>query len=73
MCLAQGPQRSDTGEARTRCLSVPSQALYHWAPYDKGKIIISTRLIIKLSVTKPTTTPEPSIYLLVYGENASRV
>ena len=31
MCLAQGPQRSDTGEARTRGLSVSSQALYHWA------------------------------------------
>ena len=31
MCLAQGPQRSDTGEARTRCPSVLSQALYHWA------------------------------------------
>ena len=32
MCLAQGPQRSDTGEARTRDLSVSSQALYHCAP-----------------------------------------
>ena len=31
MCLAQGPQRSDAGEARTRGLSVSSQALYHWA------------------------------------------
>ena len=31
MCLAQGPQRSDTGEARTRGPSVFSQALYHWA------------------------------------------
>ena len=31
MCLAQGPQRSDTGEARTRGPSVSSQALYHWA------------------------------------------
>ena len=30
MCLAQGPQRSDTVEARTRGLSVSSQALYHW-------------------------------------------
>ena len=29
MCLAQEPQRSDTGEARTRGLSVPSQTLYH--------------------------------------------
>ena len=31
MCLAQGPQRSDAGEARIRGLSVSSQALYHWA------------------------------------------
>ena len=29
MCLAQGPQRSDAGEARTRGPSVSSQALYH--------------------------------------------
>ena len=27
MCLAQGPQRSDAGEARTRGPSVSSQAL----------------------------------------------
>ena len=31
MRLAQGPQRSDAGEASTRGLSVSSQALYHWA------------------------------------------
>ena len=31
MCLAQGPQRNDASEARTRCPSVSSQALYHWA------------------------------------------
>ena len=31
MCLAQGPQRIDTGEAGTRGPSVSSQALYHWA------------------------------------------
>ena len=31
MCLAQGPQRSDAGEARTHGPSVSSQALYHWA------------------------------------------
>ena len=31
MCLAQGPQRSDAGEARTRGPSVSSQALYHKA------------------------------------------
>ena len=31
MCLAQGLQRSDAGEARTRGPLVSSQALYHWA------------------------------------------
>ena len=31
MCLAQGPQRSETGEPWTWGLSVSSQALYHWA------------------------------------------
>ena len=31
MFLAQGPQRSDAGEAWTLSLSVSSQALYHWA------------------------------------------
>ena len=31
MCLAQGPQRSDAGEAPTHGPSVSSQALYHWA------------------------------------------
>ena len=36
MCLAQGPQRSDAGEARTRYPSVSSQALYHWATANFG-------------------------------------
>ena len=31
MCLAQGPQRSDAGEARTPDPSVSSQAFYHRA------------------------------------------
>ena len=35
MCLAQGLQRSDAGEARTRGPSVSSQALYHWATAPK--------------------------------------
>ena len=43
MCLAQGPQRSDAGEARTHSLSVSSQALYpvlsgHWK-IDKIKVL----------------------------------
>ena len=31
MWFAQGPQRSDAGEARTLGPWVSSQALYHWA------------------------------------------
>ena len=31
MCVVQGPQRSDAGEARTRGPSFSSQALYYWA------------------------------------------
>ena len=30
-CLAQGPQRNDAGETRTRNPLVSSQALYNWA------------------------------------------
>ena len=42
MCLAQRPQRSDAGEARTRSPSVSSQALYHWATaLPKERVIIS--------------------------------
>ena len=44
MCLAQGLQRSDAGEARTRGPSVSSQALYHWAtvlPFPKVKHLSS--------------------------------
>ena len=31
MCLAQGPQSNEAGEARIRSPSLSSQALYHWA------------------------------------------
>ena len=31
MCVAQGPQRSDAGEAQTRGLSVSGQTLYYWS------------------------------------------
>ena len=31
MCLAQEPQHSNAGEARTHGPSVSGQALYHWA------------------------------------------
>ena len=41
MCLAQGPQRSDAGEARTSGPSVSSQALYHWATALPATVSIS--------------------------------
>ena len=31
MFLLKESQHSDAGEVQTRCLSVSSQALYHWA------------------------------------------
>ena len=42
MCLAQGPQRSDAGEARTRSLSVLSQALYTTEPLPSHKMLVRT-------------------------------
>ena len=44
MCLAQGPQRSDAGEAQNRGPSVSSQALYHWATALPNKYIQLTIL-----------------------------
>ena len=57
MCLAQGPQRSDAGEARTRSPSVSSQALYHWAtalPEDNNSSLLKeiTHDIVMLSKTQ---------------------
>ena len=47
MCLSQGPQRSDAGEAQTRCVSVLSQALYHQATAHP-------QLLIKTTIIKTT-------------------
>ena len=56
MCLAQGPQRCDASEARTRGPSVSSQALYHWATaLPRGNFGTGVRT----SILKPT----PIIYL----------
>ena len=48
MCLAQGPQRSDAGEARICGPLVSCQALYHWAtalpPRNWSFIILLTGL-----------------------------
>ena len=51
MCLAQGPQRSDAGEAWTHGPSVSSQALYHWAtalPEDPDEIPYNVALHVGL-------------------------
>ena len=54
MCLAQGPQPSDAGEARTRGLLVLIQALYHCAtapPDTQGELRGSrARLAIDRSI-----------------------
>ena len=56
MCLAQGPQRSDAGEARTRDPSVPSQALYHWATELPMYSIYWADAITKQLDIQPRTT-----------------
>ena len=60
MRLAQGPQRSDAGEARTRGPSVSSQALYHWAtalPATKKKFsVLGGVRIVALSVSSREQT-----------------
>ena len=51
MCLAQGPQRSESGEARTRNLSVSSQALYHWAtalPVEFTLVKVYNRVYVQI-------------------------
>ena len=56
MCLAQGPQRSDAGEARTRGPSVSSQALYHWVtalPKKKKKKNIAIKILLVLTPSTP--------------------
>ena len=45
MCLAQGPQSSDAGEARTRGPSVSSQALYYWATALLTKVEIAENIM----------------------------
>ena len=50
MCLAQGPQRSDASEARTRGPSVSSQALYHWATALPGVIVVVAVVIVVVVV-----------------------
>ena len=61
MCLAQGPQRSDAGEARIRGPSVSSQALYHWATalpvnFSEMHNFWCVTLAIRLDIFSPKMT-----------------
>ena len=51
MCLAQGPQHSDAGEARTHGPSVSSQALFLWAT------VLPTKLTRACSHGAPSQIP----------------
>ena len=65
MCLAQGPQRSDAGEALTRGPSVSSQVLYHWATVLLFKYS-DVVFIMLINVIKPTINPFPIIKFYLY-------
>ena len=56
MCLAQGPQHSDAGEAWTRGLSVSSQALYHWATAIPEKVLKTSYIRYKWETSQPPPT-----------------
>ena len=60
MCLAQGPQRSDAGEARTRYPSVSSQALYHRATALPSRTFFSSK-----SISCPSHNPSSLCLYLV--------
>ena len=54
MCLAQGPQPNDAGEAQARSLVVSSQAFFHWATVHPNcifKIGHTCGLILNLFLT----------------------
>ena len=48
MCLAKGPQRSDTSEAQTHGPLVSSQALYYWAIALRVENVMSVWTILKV-------------------------
>ena len=67
MCLAQGPQRSDAGEARTRGPSVSSQALYHWAKQGRTAMVLPAGCPHSVEVDNKSQSPCWSLGLEVGG------
>ena len=78
MCLAQGPQRSDAGEARTRGPSVSSQALYHWATalpfvYQAWLSCIAlTLLCVSFIYSKTCLSGRPKVEKIVVSNTAGQ-
>ena len=82
MRLAQGQQRSDAGEARTRGLSVSSQALYqalyHWATalpfiFMKSCIVVMDVIMTLLFHQKFHVTRGQNNIYMCYPLNSSYV
>ena len=72
MCLAHIPQRSDAGEAQTRGLLVPSQALYHLAtalPFY-GAVVKKSKIIHFNSVVECLTRDGGTAGLSLTGGTA---
>ena len=65
MCLAQEPQRSEACDARTRGLSVSSQALFHWATAHPAlkSISISSEIHAVLLIYKCVYYNSSSLYV----------
>ena len=69
MCLAQGPQRSDSCEARTRGFSVSRRALYYWAIALQGSNISGGNdcsCSSSSSSSRSSTTATITTYLLLF-------
>ena len=60
MCLAQGPQQCDGGEAQTRGPSVSRQALYHWAT------VLSPESVLFILKYEINTLTDAMVYDSIY-------
>ena len=66
MCLAQGPQHSDAGEARTCSPSVSSQAFYHCATALPVAILLSGNQGSKSNILKNCHNADNTISSFVH-------
>ena len=71
MCLVQGPQHSDAGEARTRYPLVSSQALYLWATALPLKMVVYTGFSVCLQSMHTWT--QDRTFTDIYTWNRQRI